>query len=843
MIASRLTIGILTPEVIDFRSRRDFFVRSIASMRAAIEERGGQALVVLGQGQQLAWKRVDAWIVIADAEAARELQQANKAIVTLNVYRPELGIPAVLPDNQAGTRAAVRHLIEHGHTRIAFVGARRYFDIEQRYQAYIEALAEHGIALDSRLVIVPDDNDIKETRRSCEEVLPDLPCTVVMCGTDTHAMAVLEIAQAAGLRIPEDLAIVGFDDIEPGQYLRPSLTTVRQDVEALGRTAVRILCSQLAGATPPPVTMVPTQLIVRRSCGCRLPADMPRASLPSLDAGDPWQDWLMRQMVQTAQFAPSLSDGALPDHVWSGCATIVRAIDAALQGSTLPHRTDLERACDALVELTDNLERSGMILTLLEHVGNEYLQTRPHDINAPARLQAVLMHIRLEFTRAYQLAEQRERDWLVQLLHLTHQISTMVFGENPLQAQQLIWLQETPARMGCLGLWVDHGGAALTELVVAGTYARDGSPLPPLGSRYLASDFPPIGFQPAAITSSAAFSILIPLKTPYRNWGVLHLWPQADAPYFAYVLWARLLSSALERASLLTMVNRLVTSSEQFSGTMLAIGQSDATGRSDPQHAEVQMLCIEQGSVTYLLGGSQATLMKGQVGIFWAAMPHHIVWMDPDTKYSWVKIPLAWVLQHRLPDTLIQPLLYGKLVVDQESATADIDTDLFRRWDTEMHLHGAEGQAIVLLEIEARLRRFARSAAIAFLVDRGEEQSRIVHKNAAKKTEQMARFIADHYTEEVRIGDIARAVGLNPSYAITLFRTTTGMSPVAYLTQYRIAHAQRLLVTTDAPIAHIALEAGFSSISQFYAVFKRACEQSPSMYRASPRTSRSSSSF
>lgn len=829
-------IGVVTPEVTDFRSRQDFFVRLIASVRATTAARGGQTLVVLGPGQRLAWNQVDGWIVIADLAAALELQQANQSVVTLNVYHPERTIPAVVPDNQAGSRAAVRHLIEHGHTRIAFVGARRYFDIEQRYQAYVEALAEQGIALDPRLVIDPGENDSQATRLACAGLLPGLPCTVVICGTDAHAIGVLDLVQAAGVRVPEELAIVGFDDVAQAQYLRPPLTTVRQDVEALGRMAVNILCDRLAGRTPPAVTMVPTQLVLRRSCGCRFMAEVGEVALPVCRSRQSWQAQLTQALVDLVQAGSQPASARSASRAHASSATIVRALEAALHGGTLPHPTDLEQACDALVESIDHVAQLDLLMALIEQVSQHHLATSDMDLNAPARLQHVLRHIRLELTRAYQLVERREHDWLVHLLHLTHQLSTALFGENPHQAQQLAWLHDTPALMACLGIWADRKGQPTSELIVASVYTRDQSALPPLGSRYASADFPLLNFRPRAAGDPASLSIVIPLKTPHRNWGMLHLWPLADAPYFVYVLWARLLSSALERASLLKLVDRLMTSPDQLASIDLAIGYGDATGRAAPEHGEVQLTFVEHGTITYLLGGRQATLVAGHVGLFWAAMPHHIVWIDPATTYCWLRLPLVWVLRHRLPDTLIQPLLYGSLVVDQDRTSAGIDAAAFRRWDAEVHLHGAEGQTIALLEIEARLRRLARSASVATALDGvAEEPSRLVQRNAAKKAQQIAQFIADHYTEPVHIDDIARAVGLNPSYTITLFRTITGMSPAAYLTRYRVAHAQRLLATTDMPVAQIALDSGFSSISQFYAVFKRACKQSPNMYRASPR--------
>ena len=98
--------------------------------------------------------------------------------------------------------------------------------------------------------------------------------------------------------------------------------------------------------------------------------------------------------------------------------------------------------------------------------------------------------------------------------------------------------------------------------------------------------------------------------------------------------------------------------------------------------------------------------------------------------------------------------------------------------------------------------------------------------------EQMACFIANHYTEPLHTEDIAKVVHLHPNYAMSLFRKYFGINMLEYIMQYRIAHAQRLLITTKLNVSEVALEAGFGSVSQFYHVFKGACGQLPSEYRS-----------
>jgi len=99
----------------------------------------------------------------------------------------------------------------------------------------------------------------------------------------------------------------------------------------------------------------------------------------------------------------------------------------------------------------------------------------------------------------------------------------------------------------------------------------------------------------------------------------------------------------------------------------------------------------------------------------------------------------------------------------------------------------------------------------------------------------MAQFIAEHYTQSLRIEHIAKAVKLNPGYAMTAFRRIFGVTMTQYINQHRISHAQRLLATTDAKILNIALDCGFGSLSRFNDVFKRICGQSPKHYRNSLR--------
>jgi len=104
------------------------------------------------------------------------------------------------------------------------------------------------------------------------------------------------------------------------------------------------------------------------------------------------------------------------------------------------------------------------------------------------------------------------------------------------------------------------------------------------------------------------------------------------------------------------------------------------------------------------------------------------------------------------------------------------------------------------------------------------------------KVEGMTRFVAEHYTEPVRVADVALSVGLHPNYALTLFRRALGIRTVEYITQHRVLHAQRLLATTVASVLEVALAAGFGSPNRFYTVFRSDFACMPREYRALVRT-------
>lgn len=255
-------------------------------------------------------------------------------------------------------------------------------------------------------------------------------------------------------------------------------------------------------------------------------------------------------------------------------------------------------------------------------------------------------------------------------------------------------------------------------------------------------------------------------------------------------------------------------------------------------HSEVELNMVERGSLRYLSGGTQAPVEQGQLAVFWASVPHQIVNAEPNTFMHWLTLPLATFLQWQLPPSLAQPVLQGRVVIGHDEARFASDLSLFNLWREDLEPAQPERRKIALLEIEARLRRLAYSvpstnASEVAAVSPSRRALVLPGEAELSKVEQMTRFIARRYQEPLQVADIAAAVGLNPNYAMQLFRKEFGMSLGRYLTQFRISHAQRLLAMTDMGVLQVALDSGFASPSRFYAAFRQSCGFSPREYRAS----------
>lgn len=180
------------------------------------------------------------------------------------------GLDHVAIDNVEAAKVATRHLVDLGRRRIAIIGAPmdgRRGSGALRVDGYRAALAEAGIAEDSRLVVPTSHLTREEGVRAMRLLLEvDSPPDAVFCCNDLLALGAMYEARCRGLRVPEDVALVGFDDVEDGRYSNPTLTTISPDKVGIARTAVRLLVDRLRGEhTEDAQVLADFELVVRES--------------------------------------------------------------------------------------------------------------------------------------------------------------------------------------------------------------------------------------------------------------------------------------------------------------------------------------------------------------------------------------------------------------------------------------------------------------------------------------------------------------------------------------------------------------------------------------------------
>lgn len=173
--------------------------------------------------------------------------------------------PSVTAANREGAYKAVRYLTDLGHRRIGFITGFADTDVaNERLAGYTQALADNNIPFDAQLV--KEGDFLQPSGHTCGSELLGLPTppTAIFASSDMMALGVMDAARARGRRIPEDLSLIGFDDIPMAAVAHPGLTTVRQPLEDMGRIATEILLSAIKNPEDPPqVVVVPTELIIR----------------------------------------------------------------------------------------------------------------------------------------------------------------------------------------------------------------------------------------------------------------------------------------------------------------------------------------------------------------------------------------------------------------------------------------------------------------------------------------------------------------------------------------------------------------------------------------------------
>ncbi len=274
--APTMLIGAVVRDITDL-----FFAGAIEALSVEAMARGynvvlghahGRADEALALTAVLETRHCDAIVLLGDVQdqprLLGDLKDSLVPVVALWQGSSALGVPTIDVDNQAGVRAAVEHVAGLGHQRIAFIGGRPLGDIREREAAFLEAMTERfGGVRDGYLQHVANTPAGGAT---AVEVLLRLaePPTAIVASTDTLAFGVLHAAHALGRRVPNDLSVVGFDDILLASHTVPALTTLRMPAQEIVREGLDIAIELARNPGQRPertVKVIPPRLIVRQS--------------------------------------------------------------------------------------------------------------------------------------------------------------------------------------------------------------------------------------------------------------------------------------------------------------------------------------------------------------------------------------------------------------------------------------------------------------------------------------------------------------------------------------------------------------------------------------------------
>lgn len=275
VLASRktYTIGLLLPEI-----SGAFFPPMLRGIEAEARQAGYNLLIHSRQDsaspQTLGEHNTDGLLIFTDSLDRNELAYLHRRgfpLVLLHDTPPDdLPIPVITVENKSGAEKLVIHLIEaHDRRRIVYLqGPRTHEDSHWRERGYRDALHSHGIPLDPSLLAMGgfDEGDAYLAVKHLLQQGVELDA--IFAGDDDAALGVLRALKQAGRHVPDEVAVVGFDDVPFAQHLTPSLTTVRAPIEQVGREAVRQLLCLLHDQPTAPLTLLPTELVIRESCGC-----------------------------------------------------------------------------------------------------------------------------------------------------------------------------------------------------------------------------------------------------------------------------------------------------------------------------------------------------------------------------------------------------------------------------------------------------------------------------------------------------------------------------------------------------------------------------------------------
>ena len=266
-----MTIGVILPDLTN-----PLFPPMVRGIEEALSPAGFTALLANTDNdvarartvvQTLRLRQVDGWISAVPTLNEQLFADPDTALVLLN-RQDETGTAAVVGDDRAGIVASVAHLVELGHRRIAYIaGPQTISTGVNRYAAYVETIAAHGLELDESIVRFAGSFTEPAGAVALRELLEErAQFTAVLAGNDLVALGCYQELAQRGMKAPDDLSVVGFNDMHFADRFDPPLTTVRIPHHEMGARAAELLLARIGGAPAPAEPVVlPATLVVRSS--------------------------------------------------------------------------------------------------------------------------------------------------------------------------------------------------------------------------------------------------------------------------------------------------------------------------------------------------------------------------------------------------------------------------------------------------------------------------------------------------------------------------------------------------------------------------------------------------
>jgi AraC-like DNA-binding protein/mannose-6-phosphate isomerase-like protein (cupin superfamily) len=247
-------------------------------------------------------------------------------------------------------------------------------------------------------------------------------------------------------------------------------------------------------------------------------------------------------------------------------------------------------------------------------------------------------------------------------------------------------------------------------------------------------------------------------------------------------------------------------------------------------HSQVELNFVLRGRMTYRIEDRKIDVSSNRLVLFWGMVPHQVTDLEPGTEFVCLYVPMSVFLGLPAISRLREAIFRGAFI--EALDVQPFDRPILMRWQDELNGGDDLQASIVRDELTARIRRLdregwrdLREAAPLASHHASLDSGRILH------VERMSRFIAENATGNITVGDVARAAGLHPNYAVSVYRRTTGMTINQAIIRHRLDTAQSLLIASDLPVSTIAFDCGFGSLSRFYEAFASRFGRTPGNFR------------